>query len=355
VPYPTIGASNRLRVEQYAPLLREMGIDLRVSSFLDDPTYQILYEPGHVAAKSLGVARGIARRIRDTVRARRSDLVLVHRESAPVGPALFERALSALNVGYVFDFDDATFLPAYHPANRRWAWMRPLSRIDEVARRATAVIAGNEYLASWARERNTDVTIIPTPVDTVRHMLRSPHALTSPVVIGWVGSSTTAPYLRIVDRALGRLMARRDVIIRIVGGQYRNDRARVEVAPYDLEREPRELERFDIGILPEPDDPWTRGKGAFKALLYMATGVPVVASRVGVNPDVIEHGVTGFCVDGDDEWVDALDRLAGDPQLRQRMGLAGRRRVEERYSLTVLAPRLAGVLRRAARREGGAP
>jgi glycosyltransferase involved in cell wall biosynthesis len=123
----------------------------------------------------------------------------------------------------------------------------------------------------------------------------------------------------------------------------------VEERPFHIESEPSELEAMDIGVLPQPDDPWTRGKAAFKALLYMATGLPVVASSGGVNTDVVRDGETGFCVDGAAGWVAALDRLAGDPALRQRMGDAGRERVERHYSLRVLAPRFAEILRRAAR------
>jgi glycosyltransferase involved in cell wall biosynthesis len=354
VPYPTLGASNRLRVEQYAPHLQGAGIDLVVSPFFDESTYRILYSPGHVGQKIVGVVRGFLRRVRDVVRSSRYDLVLVHRESAPIGPPLVERALGLIGTRYVFDFDDAIFLPQVHPANRRWGWLRRVNAA-ETTRRAAAVIVGNAYLAEWARGLNPRFTIIPTPVDTDRHVpARSrPHA--GPVVIGWVGSSSTVLYLHLIDRVLEKLASRHQIILRVVGGIYVNPAITVELLPFDVEREPWDVAAFDIGLLPEPDDAWTRGKGAFKGLLYMAAGVPVVASRVGVNPDVIAHGESGYCVAGDDEWLEALERLVLDPELRGRLGDAGRRRVTERYSLAVQAPRFAAAIRSAMEGAPGVP
>ena len=345
VTLPTLGAGNRLRIEQYAVPLKAIGIELVVSPYFDERAYRVLYEPGHTIRKLAAVLRGVARRLRDLARVRSFDLVIVYRESAPMGPPLFERALGWLGVRYVFDFDDAIFLGPIHPVNRRWAWLRDPSRVAESTHRAAAVIAGNEYLAEWARQHNANVTVLPTPVDTDRHHPAGPRTDPRPLVLGWVGSSTTAPYLRLLDEALTEVARRCDVLVRVVGGSYAHPSAPVEVLPYDLEAEPRELQGFDVGLLPEPDDPWTRGKGAFKGLLYMATGKPVVASRVGVNPDVILDGETGFCVAGTAEWVAAIVRLAHDASLRERLGRAGRDRVERLYSLRVLTPRFASVLR----------
>lgn len=347
VTLPTLGAGNRLRIEQYAKPLRRLNIELVVSPFFDDDAYKVLYTAGNTLSKLLAVTRGLARRTRDLLRVRSFDLVVVYRESAPVGPPLFERVLRMLGVRFVFDFDDAIFLGPIHPANRRWSWLRDPSRVAETARRATAVIAGNAYLADWAREHNPNVTIITTPVDAGRHHPATESKVGRPVVLGWVGSSTTAPYLRLLDDVLTELERRADFVVRVVGGQYEHPAVAVDVRPYAIETEPSELEDFDIGLLPEPDDSWTRGKGAFKALLYMATGVPVVASRVGVNPNVVIEGETGFCVSGVAEWVAALEQLVTDPSLRERMGRAGRERAERLYSLEVLAPRFAAVLRNA--------
>lgn len=342
MPYPPLGPSNRLRIEQYAPLLRPQGIELTIAPYLDQRSFAVLYQRGHTLAKAMGVARGAARRIRDLRRARGFDLVVIHRESAPIGPPLVERALRRMGIPYVYDFDDAIFLRAIHPSNRAWAWLRR-PNVTETTRGAEHVIAGNEYLAQWARRVNEHVTVLPTPVDTDRHRPAEAHPRGGPLVIGWVGSSTTAPYLRILDEPLRRLAARHDLVVRVIGGGYDHPTARVERIPYSLADEPAQVQGFDIGVLPEPDDEWTRGKGAFKGMLYMAAAVPVVASPVGVNPDVIGDG--GLCVAGDAEWTAALERLLLDAGERRRLGDAGRRRIVERYSLHVQAPRFAAVLR----------
>lgn len=349
VTLPTLGAGNRLRIEQYVPFLRSQGIELEVSHFFDSAAYSNLYERGHTLRKSMSVLKGVARRVRDLLRAREFDLVLVYRESAPVGPPVLERLLSLLSVPYAFDFDDAIFLGPIHPANRRWGWLRQPSRVVEAARGAVAITVGNEYLAAWARRHNEHVAVIPTAVDTERH--RPFTRRDGPPVLGWIGSSTTAPYLSLLDEPLRQIATRRpDVSLRVIGGSYRHPSLPTEVSPYRLDREPQDVASFDIGLLPEPDDEWTRGKGAFKALLYMAAGLPVVASRVGVNPDVVVHGETGYCVEDADGWVEALERLIDNPELCRRMGLSGRTRVERLYSTAVQGPRLAAALRDAVAR-----
>lgn len=349
VTLPTLGPGNRLRIEQYGSLLGDQGIALEVSPFFDEVTHRILYRPGYTLAKAVGVVRGIFRRVRDLVRARRYDVLFLYRESLPIGPPIFERALRLLGVTYVLDFDDAIFFRSPHSANSRWEWLRSPSRVSESARGARSVVVSNEYLAEHARRWNDRVEIIPTPVDTIRHRPSPPRA-SHPLVIGWVGSHTTAPYLHLMDDAMRELARHHDLVFRVVGGHYVHPDVRVEEWDYDLDREPADLQSFDIGVLPEPDDQWTRGKGAFKALLYMATALPVVASRVGVNPDVVIDTETGYCVETTEQWVAALDALLRDGELRRRMGAQGRRRAEEHYSLLVQAPRLADVLRDAVRK-----
>jgi glycosyltransferase involved in cell wall biosynthesis len=343
-PLPSRRAGTRHRVEQYIPLLRSAGIDVEVSSFFDESAHRVLYVPGHTVAKAFGVLRGTWRRVRDLFRARRFDVLLVYRETTAFGPPVFEWLLRRMGVRYVFDFDDAIYLTGTSSVNKRWSWLRHPSRVAGSARLATAVIVSNDYLADHARTWNDRVTAIMTPVDTDRHTPRSAPRPNGPLVIGWAGSQWTAPYLRLLDDALTQLARRREFIFRVVGGEYSNPNARVEVLEFDVDREADDLRSFDIGVLPEPDEEWTKGKGAYKGLLYMATGLPVVASRVGVNPEVILEGQTGYCVGTTAEWVEALERLLDDATLRQRLGTNGRRRAEERYSVRVQAPRVARIL-----------
>jgi glycosyltransferase involved in cell wall biosynthesis len=207
------------------------------------------------------------------------------------------------------------------------------------------VIAGNEYLAEWARGHNPKVIALTTPVDTDRHTPGVAHDGDGALVIGWIGSSTTAPYLHLIDGALTRLARDHRLLVRVIGGTYAHPVVPVECIPYSLTDEPDQVRGFDVGVLPEPDDAWTRGKGAFKGMLYMAAGVPVVASRVGVNEEVIDGG--GSCVDDEDGWVDALGAFLRDAALRRRVGEVGRARIVRHYSLRTLAPRFIAVVREA--------
>lgn len=345
VLYPRSNASVRLRFEQQRTELAKHGVDLTLSSFLDDAGYRVTFQPGHTLAKVAAVARGFARRLADLTRVRSFDLLLVYRESTPFGPRFVEAVARITRVPAVLDFDEAIFIPNIHPANRSWAWLRDPRRLPSALRSARAVTTQNAYLAEFARRFNSRVSVVPTPVDTEARRPRKVRR-PGPIVIGWLGSDTTAPYLHLVDEALARLSEESEIIVRVVGGAYSNPRVRhVEAREFSLEREQSELDSFDIGILPEPDDPWTRGKGGYKALLYMAAGIPVVASRVGVNPDIVADGETGYCVETTEEWVTALRRLIGDERLRARLGSAGRARAVERFSVAVIAPRFAAALR----------
>jgi glycosyltransferase involved in cell wall biosynthesis len=348
-PYPRANAGVRLRFGQLTDELRALGVDLELSPFLDDGGYRVAFKRGRWLAKAAGVIRGFVRRVGDALRQGRYDVLIVYRESAPFGPRILEVFARRRRVPILYDFDEALFVANIHHANRAWAWLRDPQRVAVSCRSADAVTVQNEYLADYARSWSNTVRVIPTAVDTDRRRPRlTPRE--GPLVIGWLGSETTAAYLPLLNNVLARVGSEPNVVVRIVGGAYRNDRVRhLETRAFDLDREAEDVQSFDIGILPEPDDPWSRGKGGYKALLYMAVGLPVVASRVGVNPEIVLDGETGFCVTDDDQWVNALKLLLGDPDLRRRMGSAGRRRVEERYSINVIAPAFASALRELAR------
>ncbi len=349
VPYPTAGPSNRLRVEQYLPWLAQQGISAEMRPFFSSAAYQRLYEPGARRRKIAQTTAGLLRRCTDLVRAARADVVVVQREALPLGTALVERLIARLGRPLIFDFDDAIYLDNGSAANR---WSRRFKRAEktaEIIRCSAHVIAGNQTLAEYARRFHPGVTVIPTPVDTDRVAPRPTSTAHDEVVIGWMGSPTTGEYLRLVQEPLVRLMLRYPhARVRIVGApQPPLTLPRVEGVAWRLDREVDELRSFDIGIMPMPDNEWTRGKCGFKALLYMSAGLPVVASPVGVNADIVRDGVTGFTAADAEAWTNRLAQLIEDRPLRRRMGLAGRALVEERYALRRQAPRFIDVLHRA--------
>jgi glycosyltransferase involved in cell wall biosynthesis len=204
--------------------------------------------------------------------------------------------------------------------------------------------------------------MIPTCVDTDR-FVPSYHAGGQndardgePLVVGWIGSPTTASYIRALGGVLRRVHDRQPFVLRVsgVGEPLEIAGVPVENRTWSLDAEVELFNTCDVGVYPLADDEWSKGKCGFKAIEFMACGVPVVAAAVGVNREIIDDGRNGFLAASEDEWVERIERLLRDAALRRRFADAGRRTIEERYSVQVNAPRLADTLRAAAAAGNGA-
>jgi glycosyltransferase involved in cell wall biosynthesis len=249
----------------------------------------------------------------------------------------------------VFDMDDAfwTHPPQFRQIGR---WLRDPSRTDSLIALSDHVLAGNRFLADYAGRLNPNVSIIPTAIDTQRYTVR-PRQERETVTVGWVGRWSSADYLRELESVFQRLVTEHPrVRILLIGAPDLGlDVERLSYRRWSLQREIVDLQEFDIGIMPLPDDEYSRGKCGFKMLQYMGVGVPVVVSPVGVNEEIIQDGENGFTARTEEEWIDKLSDLVRDAGLRTRIGLAGRRTVEERFSTSVVAPRIRQILRETAR------
>ncbi len=351
-PYPLRRApSQRFRWEQYIEPLAARGIDLEPSSFLDDPGMDIVHRAGSWRAKAAATLSGSLRRVRDAVHARSYDLVLVHRESCPLGPAWVEPLLSSLRVPYAFEFDDAIYLPAASEANHRLARLKFPGKTASVVRRASLVVAGNDDLATWARAFNEDVVVVPTTIDTDAY--HAPDRHQQPLCIGWSGSPSTIQHLAGIAPVLAELQRERNVRLRVIGDpRYAMSGARVEAVPWQAATEVHDLSEIDIGVMPLPDDEWARGKCGLKALQYMALGIPTVVSPVGVNRKIARDDAA-LMAETSEEWGAVLRALLDDPELRARVGQAGRRRVQLEYSVNAGLPLWEQALRRAASKPTG--
>jgi glycosyltransferase involved in cell wall biosynthesis len=348
VPYPRDeAASQRFRIEQWRGPLQAEEIQIELLPFASPRLMRRLYSAGSPAAKGLGLAAAFVRRAVGAAKLGAYDVLVVHRGAALFGPALLERALAAWRP-IIFDFDDAIFLSHTTEANGRFRWLKFPGKTATICRRSAHVVVGNAYLASYARQHNTRVTIIPSSVDVDRYRpaQRTPGGR---LVVGWMGSSTSQTHLELFAPALRALVRIPNLEIRVV-----SDRRPVlpEVQftwrAWSRETELDELRAFDIGIMPMPDDPWSAGKCAMKALLYMAVGVPVVASAVGMNRELIRHGENGFLAESPADFNVAVESLARDPGLRQRLGQAGRITVESGYSMRRCAQLFGEVIRQVA-------
>jgi glycosyltransferase involved in cell wall biosynthesis len=348
VPYPLNSApSQRYRFEQWRPFLQAEGIDMHLFPSADQGLMRVLYEPGQLAAKATALAKAFCSSLVRLKSVRRYDVVLVHRAICIAGPALLERILSFFRRPVVFDFDDSIYRLHTSAANRWFGWLKFPGKTAAICRLSSHITVGNAYLAHYARRHNPNVTIVPSSVDTDRYRPTMRTGQRERPVVGWTGSSTSQTHLEMFAPVLRELASRRHVEIRVLSDR----EPRLPHVPFSWHRwspqtEAGEVGQMDIGIMPMPDDDWARGKCAFKALQYMAMGIPAVCSPVGANTEVVQHGVNGMLAASPEEWLIALETLIDDKDLRKRLGAAGRLTVEHKYSMRKSSALLAGVIRK---------
>jgi len=352
-PLPVAGAAGRYRVFQWREPLRRLGIELETVSFFDDEAFGRLYRPGAVLPKAWDLARLSRRLLGPLVAAGRHDLALVHRELWPLAGDWPLARLRRAQPRWVFDLDDAVFLPNVSDANRRFVGLKSHGSVDAIAAGARAVSAGNAWLADWARARRPgrppdEVEVVPTAVDDERWTPAPAPEPGGPRLL-WIGSPSTRRYLDAWAPVLARLGARHPGLeLHVVGARFDVPGVRCVEHPWSLETERRVGWHCHIGLAPLGDGDWERGKCGLKLLLYMALGLPAVASRAGVHPEIVTPGEDAELVDDASSLEAALDRLIGDAARRTAIGRAARTTLERRYSVRAVAPRLAALLRRAA-------
>lgn len=345
--YNAAGASSRLRHMQYVPALAGVGIEAEIDPFFSGAYLEQLYAGRSTRAEAFAA---YARRVPRLGRARGFDVLWLEKEALPWLPWAIERRLLPRGVPLVVDFDDAVFHNYdLHPS----AMIKRLlgDKIDRLMASAAMVTAGNAYLAARAEAAGAArVEIVPTVVDLDAYRLAPVPTAGEPARIGWIGTPSTwnayvAPMLPLLTQCAAEADAR---MLAVGAGQGPGAHTLLDIEPWSEATEVSLIQRMSIGIMPLADTPWARGKCGYKLIQYMACGLPVVASPVGVNADIVQHGVNGFLARTEAEWQAAISALLRDPDLRRRMGAAGRRTVEANYALATWGPRVAGVLREAA-------
>lgn len=336
--YGRLGSASRLRVLQYLPALVEKQACVDVQPLFDDDALGHRYTHGRYGLST--VLRSFGQRLRALLQRKRYDLIWIEKEALPWWPLWIEQALLA-KTPYVLDYDDAVF---HHYDQHRIAWVRRLygERIDGLMRHAALVVCGNDYLAQRARQSGAAwVELLPTVIDLERYpagVRRQSRSVVPRVV--WIGSPYTAKYLEQLRRPLQQLAQQQPFVLRVIGADFQLDGVQVENLPWTEESEVQAIAECDVGVMPLLNSPWEQGKCGYKLIQYMACGLPVVASPVGVNVDIVSDGVDGFLANDAADWLGHLSKLLTDSALRHCMGLAGRKKVESTYCLQVTAPRL---------------
>lgn len=334
-PHPEEGASTRYRVKQFFPYFNHNGIECVFHPFFLSDCYSILYKKGRTLRKGLNLLKGIFHRTIDLVNSSDTDIVFVHLEASPLGLPIFEKIFTLLNKPIIYDLDDAIYIKEVSPANWLAYFLKSSSKIPKIITMSNYIVVCNEYLETYARRFNQRIKMIPTSVDTNKFTVKDYNMRNEVMVIGWIGSHTTAHYLMLLTEVFKRLSKRHKFVLKIIGADKKNYFPGIDViySDWSLEKDVYEFQSLDIGIYPLPDNEWVKGKTGFKTVQYMSVGVPCIVSRVGRNMTIVEDGVNGFLASLEDEWVEKLSLLIENPELRKRMGMAGRKTVEERYSV----------------------
>jgi glycosyltransferase involved in cell wall biosynthesis len=340
--YERNGSSSRVRFYQYMQHLAAQGIRVTVAPLLGNDYVEGLQSGRGISPVRVGKA--YLRRLLDLLKCRDHDLLWVEGEVLPWLPAWLETILSSLKIPYVVDYDDAIF-HRYDLHPNAVVCLVLGKKIDSVMRRSAMVIAGNAYLADRAKKAGAKrVEVLPSVVDLRLYnaVCRSENRR---FTIGWIGSPTTAKYLQLAVPALREICAESGGCMLSIGSDPAVlDGMPVEVRTWSEGTEVSDMGCFDVGIMPLPDEPWTRGKCGYKLIQYMASRLPVIASPVGVNKEIVQHGVNGFLAGTTDEWFQSLQTLRKNPELRIKMGEAGRRIVASNYCMDVTAPQLTDLL-----------
>lgn len=327
-------ADSRIRVYQYLPFLEARGIGYKVLPIITKD----FFRHGKLRYYLSAGLSTLFRWLQVIFLSFKYDTILINSVLLPLH---LEKLIRASNKNIVYDFCDAPYLGydtdyvAPNPvrtlltrSGKTW-----LSRMLKIS---SHVLVRSEHNKQFASHFCQDVTVIIGPVDTERYTPReSKKPDSSNIVIGWIGSPSTTPYLKSLENVFRRLCGSYpSLVIQLVGAaELKIEGVPVVIKKWDYESEVKDLQNFDIGIMPLPDNEWTRGKGGYKLLQYMACGIPCVASPVGVNTEIMQDGFNGFLVRNEEEWVEKLSLLIENPGLRRKMGKRGRVIAEEKYSI----------------------
>ena len=339
-PFPQgVAAAQRLKYEQYFDHWRDNGYEVVVSSFMDMTMWKVVYTKGNYTQKILGTLKGYVRRLLNIFFLTRVDVVYVHMWVTPFGTSFFERIFRMLARRLIFDIEDNVLMEKANEINPLAKILKGHGKTTYMIKAADHVITSSPFLNDYCLEINKKkaCTYISSSVDTNRFVPVNSYSNSEIITIGWTGTFSSKVYLDLLRNVFLELKKRCDFRLRIIGNfQYDLPGFNLEVIQWTKANEVRDLQGIDIGVYPLPQDDWVLGKSGLKAIQYMAFGLPAVATSVGTTPKIINHKENGWLVKTENEWVDALETLIKNPELRRKIGEAARKTVLENYSTDVI-------------------
>lgn len=337
-PYPKGEApSQRFRFEQYTSFLEDHRFKICYHSFHTKKSWERLYKKGLFVQKILDLNYNFLRRWLLLFRLIGAKHIFMHREMAHLGPPVFEWILvKIMRRKYVYDFDDAIWIPNYSTANARFQKLKCYWKVPYLIKWASKVSAGNDFLAKYALQFHSEVEVIPTTIDLENQHTQWVNQDKKPVVLGWTGTHSTMHYLDFVVPILRKLEQEFDFQFKVISNKRPNyDLRSLAYQDWKEETEIADLAEIQIGIMPLVLDAWSEGKCGFKALQYMALGMASIVSPVGVNTKIIQHGVNGLVAETTEEWEDALRKLLENETLRKELGKNAGKSIEQHWSVAV--------------------
>ena len=355
-PFPAAFPSTRYRVIQYIEPLRKLGIDIEFRPFLEDEEHRQYFDDPRLFKRLSTITRPLTRRISDIVKASRADVILIQREAIPFGPGFFEWIVKTpLQKPIVMDVDDAVYIP--YEAGRYGklgSFLKFYGKTDRLIRSSHNVVSGGEFLAEYVESKGGRAVVIPTIVD--KDIFKPSEQICEVPVVGWIGTPSSFPYLNSIFPALERLAQKHrfKLLLRGTGEEeLAINGIEIDNRPWSLETEVEDFRSIDIGLYPlvqnehQPLE-FIQGKSGFKAIQYLALGVPYVVSPLGVAASIGVADTAHFEAVTEADWVGKLDILLSDRDRRLRMGAQERLHFIEHYDLETWAKVLASVLRLAA-------
>ena len=346
-----LGASARYRVYQFLGYLESNGINCTVSPAVSDNIFKKYHESLNIFTKTQFYTGLILKRITDLTRIKKFDVVFLQRDILIHLYPILEKIIALLNKKIIFDFDDALHL---FPVNKNPGLLLNLlwdrRKIERIIKISKQVIAGNNFLKRYAEEFTKNVTVIPTSINLGLYKFNSVKNFTKEktIIIGWIGSQVTFVYLERIFPIFEELAKRYKIELKVIGAKGRlSNTLQINYKDWNLNTEVEDIASFDIGIMPLTEDEWSEGKSATKLLQYMASGIPAIASPVGVNTEIIKDGMNGFLADTKEAWIKKISLLIENQQLRNEMVNNARSDVEKFYSVRVNGPKLLEVLKKA--------
>jgi L-malate glycosyltransferase len=339
-PYPYgVAAGQRLKYEQYFDHWKENGYSITTSSFLDIKTWEIVYKPGNYIAKILGAVRGYLRRIRDVFRVHRYDIVYVFMWVTPFGTSFYERLYRLFSKNLVYDIEDNVLMEKSNSINPLVKILKSAGKTEYLIKTADHVITSSPFLNDHCLGINDKelCTYISSSINTNRFLPANSYLNDHKIVIGWTGTFSSKVYLDHLRNVFIELNKRCEFRLRVIGNfAYDLPGVDLEVIQWSEEKEVQDMQGIDIGVYPLFQNEWVLGKSGLKAIQYMAFGLPAVATNVGTTPLIIQHLENGCLVKTENDWIDALENLINNPDLRRKLGVAARRTVLNKYSGNVI-------------------